>query len=124
VVARRWLLAAAGGACVAAVAAFGELSIGALVAVLATGLAVTAAGLARRAGAGAAPVGRGGWLWLAWFAAVVGWELLVLADDGPPTVSDLADPVLAPPAARAAATVVWLAAGWWLLRRPRGRGQG
>lgn len=117
----RLLPVVAGAACVAAVATFGELSTGALVAVLATGLAATALGLARRSGAGSPPAGRAGLLWLGWCAAVAGWELLMLADDRLPTVSDLLDPVLAPPPARAAATICWLAAGWWLLRRPADR---
>jgi hypothetical protein len=54
-------------------------------------------------------------------AAVVGWELITLADDDMPTVSDLADPALAHPALRGAATLCWLAAGAWLLTRPRHR---
>jgi hypothetical protein len=46
------------------------------------------------------------------------WELVTLADDNLPTFSCLADPVLAHPAARGVATLVWLGAGAWLLSRP------
>jgi hypothetical protein len=106
-----------GAACVCAVAWFGELSAGALVAVVATGLLVAGAGLVRRAGEAAAPVGRGALPWLAWLAALGAWEAFALA--GPvPTVSDLLDPVLAHPLVRAAATAGWLAVGAWLVGRP------
>ncbi|SNS17037.1 hypothetical protein SAMN06893096_102331 [Geodermatophilus pulveris] len=101
------------------VAVSGQLSAGALVAVAAAGAAVTATGLARRAGAGAPPVGRRGLPWLVWLAAALGWELVTLADADLPTLSDLADPVLAVPLVRGAATLAWLAAGAWLLTRPR-----
>jgi hypothetical protein len=45
----------------------------------------------------------------------------MLADDDLPTLSDLADPALASPALRGAATLCWLAAGAWLLTRPSSR---
>ncbi|MGY1590736.1 hypothetical protein ACI79D_02045 [Geodermatophilus sp. SYSU D00708] len=119
---RRLLCACAVAACAAAVAVSGELSPGALLAVGTAGLAVGALALARRAGAGAAPVGRRGLPWLTWVVAALAWEAAALADDDLPAVSDLADPVLAHPGARAAATVAWLAAGLWLASRPGRRG--
>ena len=57
-----------------------------------------------------------------WLAAAVAWEFLVLLG-GLPTVSDLADPVLAHPAVRAAVTLAWLIAGAWLVTRPGRRPQ-
>ena len=51
-------------------------------------------------------------------AVGLAWEVVTLFADGLPTLSDLADPVLAQPAARAAATVGWLLVGAWLLARP------
>ena len=122
--ARRLTCAAAAVACAAAVAVAGELSSGALLAVAAAGGVVTAAGLARRAGAGAAPVGRRGLPWLGWLGAAVAWELVTLADDDLPTLSDLADPVLASPVLRGGATLAWLAAGAWLVTRPGSRRPG
>jgi len=116
--ARRLTCAAAAVACAVAVAAAGELSPGALLAVAAAGAVVTAAGLTRRAGAGAAPVGRRGLPWLGWLGAAVAWELVTLADDDLPTLSALADPVLALPVLRGGATLAWLAAGAWLVTRP------
>jgi hypothetical protein len=115
----RWLAGLAVGLpCVAAVVVFGELSTGALLAVGGTGVLVAVVGLARRAGEAALPVGRRCLPWLGWLAAGVAWELLALLDDDVPTVSDLADPVLAHPPVRAAATLAWLIAGAWLLARP------
>jgi hypothetical protein len=116
---RRLTRAGAAGACAAAVAVSGELSAGALLAVVAAGLVVTGAGLTRRAGAAAAPVGRRGLPWLGLLVAAVAWELATLADDDLPTLSDLADPVLAEPVLRGAATLAWLAGGAWLVTRPR-----
>jgi hypothetical protein len=104
--------------CVAAVVVWGELSLGALLAVVTVGVIVVGLGLARRSGEAAPPVGRRGVPWLGWLMAAVAWELVTLADDDVPTVSDLADPLLAHPALRGAATLVWLAAGAWLLARP------
>ena len=109
----------AAGACAVAVAVSGEFSAGALLAVVAAGLLVTGAGLARRAGATAPPVGRRGLPWLGLLGAAVAWELATLADDDLPTLSDLADPVLAEPVLRGAATLGWLAVGAWLVARPR-----
>ncbi len=108
----------AGAACVCAVAWFGELSAGALVAVAATGLLVAGSGVLRRSGEAAAPVGRGARPWLAWLAAVAAWETLALTGRDIPTASDLLDPVLAHPLVRAAATAGWLAVGAWLVGRP------
>jgi hypothetical protein len=119
--ARPLTYAAVAVSCVAAVTVFGELSPQALIAVAGAGVLVVVAGLALRAGEAAPPVGRRGAAWLVWLAAAVAWELVALAHDGLPTVSDLADPLLAHPAARAAATLGWLAAGAWLLSRPRHR---
>lgn len=107
--------------CAAAVAVAGELSTGALLAVGAAGVLVAAVGLARRAGDAAPPVGRRGLPWLVWLAAAAAWEGVTLADDDLPTLSDLADPVLAHPPLRAAATVGWLLAGAWLVSRPHRR---
>lgn len=109
--------AAVGAPCVLAVVAYGELSLGALVAVSATGVLLTVAGLLARAGRGAPPVGASGLPWLAWLAAAGGLELITLVVDDVPTLSDLLDVVLAFPAARAAAAVLWLLAGAWLLTR-------
>ena len=105
--------------CVLAVATWGELSVGALLAVGTAGAMVTGLALARRSGEAAAPVGRRGLPWLGWLTAAVFWELVTLADHDLPTASDLADPLLAHPVVRGGATVCWLAAGAWLLTRPR-----
>ena len=107
--------------CVAAVAVGGELSLGAFLAVGTAGAIVVGLGVVRRSGEAAPPVGRGGLPWLCWLAAAASWELVTLADDDLPTASDLADPLLAHPVLRGAATVCWLAAGAWLLARPRRR---
>jgi hypothetical protein len=122
--ARRLTCAAAAVSCAVVVAVAGELSTGALLAVAAAGAVVAAAGLARRAGAAAAPVGRRGLPWLGWLAAAVVWELVTLADDDLPTLSDLADPALASPVLRGGATLAWLAAGAWLVTRPGSRRPG
>jgi hypothetical protein len=47
-----------------------------------------------------------------------------LADDDLPTLSDLADPLLASPVPRGVATLVWLVAGAWLATRPGPRRSG
>ncbi|WP_233495993.1 hypothetical protein [Geodermatophilus sp. TF02-6] len=117
---RRGLTWAAAVACTFAVGICGELSLGALLTVAAVGLTVLAVGLARRAGAAATAVGRSGLPWLGWLAAAAAWEVVTLADVGRPTLSDLADPLLASPAVRGVATLGWLAAGAWLIARPRG----
>jgi Family of unknown function (DUF6186) len=96
----------------------GELSPAAHVAVLTAGGAVLGAGLMRRAGAGSARVGRRSAPWLASSILVLAWEAVALADDDLPTISDLLDPVLAPAAVRAAATLAWLTVGAWLSARP------
>ena len=118
---RRVTVAAAGVSCAAAVVAWGELSLGALLAVGTAGTIIAGLGLARHSGEAAPPVGRRGLPWLAWAAAAVSWELVALADDDLPTLSDLTDPALAHPALRGAATLCWLAAGAWLLARPAPR---
>jgi hypothetical protein len=116
--ARRITVAAGAMSCVAAVMIGGELSLAALLAVAAAGAVVAGVGLVRRSGEAAPPVGRRGLPWLVWATAAVSWELVALADDDLPTLSDLADPALAHPALRGAATLCWLAAGAWLLARP------
>jgi len=96
----------------------GELSPAAHVAVLTAGAVVLGVGLLRRAGAGGRPDGRRSAPWVGSLALVLAWEALALAADDLPTISDLLDPVLAPPAARAAATLAWLAVGARLATRP------
>jgi hypothetical protein len=118
---RRLTSLAAAASCVAAVLLFGELSTGALVAVGSTGVFFAVVGLAGRAGEAAPSIGRRGLPWLGWLAAAGAWEAFTLLDDDLPTLSDLADPVLAHPPIRAAATAGWLVAGAWLLARPRHR---
>ena len=113
--------AAVGLPSVAAVVVWGELSVGALLAVGTTGAAVAAVALARRSGQAAPSVGRRGLPWLGWLAAAVAWEVWTLLDDGLPTISDLADPLLAHPATRGAATLCWIAVGAWLVARPHRR---
>lgn len=119
--ARRLTVAAVALSCAAAVMAGGELSVGAHVAIGAAGTAVVVAALVRQSGGTAPPVGRRGLPWLALAAAAVSWELVTLAHDELPTASDLADPLLAEPLLRGAATLCWLAVGAWLLDRPRSR---
>jgi hypothetical protein len=106
--------------CVVAVAVWGELSTGALVAVLTAGAVVVGLALARRSGEAAPRVGWRAVGWLACLVVVLAWELVALSSDTVPTYSDLADPVLAVPPARGAATLGWLAGGGWLLARPGG----
>ncbi|MEX5716936.1 hypothetical protein [Geodermatophilus maliterrae] len=114
-------VAVPGAVVVAVVVVGGELSPAALLAVGTAGAVVAGLGLARRSGEAAPPVGRRALPWLGWLVAAGAWELVTLADDDVPTVSDLADPLLAHPVLRGAATVCWLAAGAWLLARPRRR---
>lgn len=104
--------------CAAAVAGFGELHPGSLVAVVATGALVAGTGLLRRTGADPARGRRlpRGWLILGVVLAV--FEGVALLHDGVPTVSDVADPALAVPVVRGAATLVWCAAGARLAMRP------
>lgn len=104
--------------CVTAVLVFGELSTGALLAVVSTGVLVAVVGLAGRAGEAAPPVGRRAVPWMGWLTAAVAWEVLTLLDDDLPSLSDLADVLLAHPLVRGAATVGWLGAGAWLVARP------
>jgi Family of unknown function (DUF6186) len=105
--------------CAAAVASYGELNAGSLIAVGTTGTLIAGVGLIWRTGAGSPSEGRlpsAPLLFLGAVLAVV--EVVALLDDGLPTVSDLADPALAVPAVRAAATLVWCAVGAWLVARP------
>jgi hypothetical protein len=121
---RRLVCGALAVPCAAAVVVFGELSAGALVAVGATGLLVGGLGLAARAGEAEPMVGRRGLPWAAWLVAAAAWELVTLLHADLPSVSDLADPVLAHPLARGTATFAWMAGGAWLVTRrarPEGR---
>ena len=106
--------------CAAAVAAYGELHPGSLVAVTTTGTLVAGAGVLRRTGAGSPSGGRLPSAWLPLGAAIAVVEVIALLHDDVPTVSDLADPALAVPVVRAAATLVWCAVGTWLVARPPG----
>jgi len=84
-----------------------------------TGTVIAGVGLIRRTGAGSPSGGRLPSAPLLFLGAVVAVaEVVALLDDGVPTVSDLADPALALPAVRAAATLVWCAVGAWLVARP------
>lgn len=103
----------------ATVMTYGELSVEALVAVVASGCLLAGLGLARRVGSATEPVGRAGLPWLVWVVAVALWECLTyVLRERVPTLSDLVDPVLAHAIPRGAATVAWLAAGLWLVTRP------
>lgn len=118
--ARRLVVAVGALSCVGAVAAGGELSLAAHLAIGVVGSTVVVAGLVRRSGETSPPVGRRGLPWLALAAVVGAWELVTLADEDLPTASDLADPLLAEPLLRGAGTVGWLIVGAWLLSRPHG----
>jgi hypothetical protein len=118
--ARRRTVAGVGLPCVVAVAVWGELTTGSLLAVTAAGAVVAALALGGRAGAAAAPVGVRGRPWLLWLAVALVWEAAALRLAGVPALSDLLDPVLAPPPVRAAAAAAWLAVGGWLVARPSG----
>lgn len=107
--------------CVAAVVGYGELSAGALVAVTSTGLILACVGVLTRSGHGASPVGRSGAPWVAVLLAAAAFEVVTLATDALPALSDLLDVVLRAPAARGGAAVVWLLVGGWLLTRPTAR---
>jgi Family of unknown function (DUF6186) len=104
--------------CAAAVAAYGELHAGSLVAVGATGTLIAGVGLIRRTGSGSPSEGGLPRAPLCLGAALAVGEAVALLDDGVPTVSDLADPALAVPVIRAAATLLWCAVGAWLVARP------
>jgi hypothetical protein len=105
--------------CAVAVGVFGELSTGALVAVGTAGAVVVALALGRRSGAGTPPVAVHSPAWVAVLVVVLTWEGVALTSGVLPTVSDLADPVLAEPVVRGLATLCWLAGGAWLVARPR-----
>jgi hypothetical protein len=104
--------------CAAAVAAYGELDPGSLVAVATIGTLVAGVGLLRRTGAGSPSGGRLPSAWLLLGAVLAVFEVVALLHDDVPTVSDLADPALAVPVIRAAATLVWCVVGAWLVARP------
>lgn len=104
--------------CAAAVAAYGELDPGSLVAVTTIGTLVAGVGVLRRTVAGSPSVGRPPIAWLLLGAVLAVFELVALFHHGVPTVSDLADPALAVPVVRAAATVLWCALGAWMVVRP------
>ncbi len=105
--------------CAVAVGISGELSAGALIAVCAAGTVVVGLALVRRAGADIPPRTGNALPWVPVLVAVVAWEVVALTSGVLPTFSDLADPVLADPVARGAATLCWLAGGACLVRRPR-----
>jgi hypothetical protein len=114
----RLALLSVGLGCVAAVTVYGELSTGALVAVAGTGGVADRPRSRAARGRGGAGVDGSALPWLVWALAAATWEVVTLVDDRLPTLSDLADPALAHPPLRAAATVGWLAVGAWLLARP------
>ena len=116
-----FLAATATIGCATAVAWFGELSPGSLVAVTVAGTLVAGRGMVRQAGAGSPAVGRPPIAWWVLLGAGAASEGVALVRADLPTLSDLADPLLAVPAARGAATVLWLALGAWLAARPTGR---
>ena len=61
----------------------------------------------------------GAWAWALWCAAVAGWELFWLFGSprtDHPTISSLVNALIATHPARAAAVLLWLAAGWWVVR--------
>jgi len=102
-----------------AVAGYGELSAGAMVAILVAGFVLAGIGLQRRAGSAVPPLRAGGRAWLLWLGALAGWELVTLLGDRRlATLSDLLDPTLAHRVNRGLATLLWFAAGVWLLGRP------
>jgi hypothetical protein len=105
--------------CATAVAAFGELAPGSLVAVGAAGAVLCGVGLARRAGAGSPPV-RPAVPASVVLGTVILFEAFALAHPAVPTLSDLADRPLATPAVRGAAVLLWLLLGSWLVLRPTG----
>jgi len=104
--------------CAVAVVIYGELDRGSLVAVTTTGTLVAGVGLIRRTGAGSPSEGRLPSAWLLLGALLAVFEVVALLHDGVPTVSDVADPALAVPVIRAAATLLWCVVGAWLVARP------
>lgn len=110
--------AVVGVPCVTAVVGYGELSVGALAVVTGAGLILACAGVLARSGSGASRVGRSGVPWLVLLLAAAAFEVVTLATDALPTLSDLLDVVLRAPAARGVAAVAWLLLGAWLLTRP------
>ncbi|MGY1739651.1 MULTISPECIES: DUF6186 family protein [unclassified Blastococcus] len=82
------------------------------------GTLVTGIGLLRRTGAGSPAEGRLPRTWLLLGAALAVFEAVALLREDVPTLSDIADPALAVSSVRAAATLLWCAAGAWLVTRP------
>lgn len=114
---RRALPFAAGLAYAAFGAGFASHSTGALVAVLVPATAALVAVLVlRRPGGTATRPGRTHVPWLVWVVAFGLWELAALFA-GDLTISLLMDPVLAIYPLRVAGWVLWLWAGWLLVRR-------
>lgn len=103
---------------VTTVVIYGELSAEALVAVLGAGILLAGVALARRAGSGTPALPASGRPWLWWLSLLALWEVLTFAS-GLPTLSDLADPLLADRLLRATAMLIWFAVGCWLATRPR-----
>jgi hypothetical protein len=117
-----WLAAAVAVAYAAVAGQFATFSRPAEVATFVPGLlAVIVALRTVQPGRAARGRRRTGWAW--WWlvaAAFTAVELLALflgANHAHPTVSDLVNPWLGPTPTRAAAFALWLAFGWWLVRR-------
>ena len=115
------VLLAAGLAYAAFGATFASHTVGALVAVLVPATAVLVGVLVlRRPKAKAPRIDRTHLPWLVWVLAFGGWELAALLA-GDLTISLLMDPVLVIYPLRVAGWVLWLWAGWLLVRPRAGR---
>jgi hypothetical protein len=108
-------VAALGYACLGAT--FASHSVAALVAVLIPGLTALVAVLVTRRPRVPAKVGARHLPWLAWAIAFGLWELAALLL-GELSFSLLMDPVLEIYPLRVAGWLLWLSAGWLLVRRP------
>ncbi len=92
----------------------------ALMATLAGGLVVVAAARRLSPPVAAPKPARGAWVWMALASTAAVWELqafLLHPRSEHPTVSSVTNDLLQSHFPRAAAMVVWLAAGVWLARR-------
>jgi hypothetical protein len=93
----------------------------ALAAVLIAGIPVCWLGIRRRAQAGEPVDARSATLWLGIAGVAVAFELVLLwlgpNDADHPTLSTLADPLLATYPGRVAGYLLWLGAGAWLVSR-------
>jgi hypothetical protein len=110
------------------VAGFARYSMPATLAVWAPAAVGVAVGWRRRTSDGPDPApvpAAGAAVWAAVFVALALWELAALllqpsltTDSwAHPTISVLLDPILATHPGRAVVLSLWLASGWWLLRR-------